>query len=74
MIYFTSNRYISAGEDTEDVRVTTAYGRVYFSFNELDEIVSKFLNPATTTMQALSKQCIKYTDFKPSVRLRARKK
>ena len=43
-------------------------------FKELEEIISRLLNPATTTMLALSKQGIKCKDFKPSVRLRARKK
>ena len=65
------NHYFSAGGDTENVRVTTAHGRLYFPLKELDEIISKLLNPATITMQALSKQGIKCEDFKPSVRLRA---
>ena len=51
-----SKHYISAGEDTADIRVTTAYGRMYSPLNELDEIIGKLMNPATTTMQALSKQ------------------
>ena len=63
-----------AGEDTEGFRVTTVYGKMYFPLIELDKIISSLMNPATTTMQALSKQGIKYKDFKPSVRLRTRKR
>ena len=52
------NHWISSDEHMEDVRVTTAYVRMYFPFDELDETISKLLNPATTTR--LSKQGIKY--------------
>ena len=68
-----SKHYISVGEDTKGFRVTTAYRKLYFPLNELDEIISRLMKPATTTMQALSKQGVKCNDFKPSVRLRARK-